>query len=227
MGEGAGTVTASRLPRGGKSEKESGEHEKHGAPKAAVRVALATSTTGEHDYSTGNIVDQFLKFCYDPLHDLQGWLDLQEPKRGAGHRLFAQPRTGLAGNGGLQQVLSRGRTPGIKLFRHAAKIATACTGDFNRSLMPFLSRVARAVIRDAAQQTTQHPQAEPEPCSYEAEIAAIVGRYGAAIEAVRRLNMPRHEIEAIIRGLREQQSNEISGVQKRRKAKAAERPPKP
>lgn len=93
--------------------------------------------------------------------------------------------------------------------------------------MPFLSRVARAVIRDAAQQTTQHPQAEPEPCSYEAEIAAIVGRYGAAIEAVRRLNMPRHEIEAIIRGLREQQSNEISGVQKRRKAKAAERPPKP
>ncbi len=192
-----------------------------------MRVALAPSTTGEHDYSTGTIVDKFLKLCHDPLHDLQGWLDSQEPKRGAGNRLFAQPRTGLGGNGGVQQVLSRGRTPSVKLFRLAAKIATACTGDFNRSLMPFLSRVARAVIRDAAQQTTQHPQAEPEPCSYEAEIAAIVGRYGAAIEAVRRLNMPKEQIAAIIRGLREQQSNEIAGVHKRRKAKAAERPPKP
>ncbi len=190
-----------------------------------MRVALATSTTGEHDYSTGNIVDQFLKLCHDPLYDLQGWLDSQEPKRGAGNRLFAQPRTGLAGNSGVQQVSRRGRTPHVKIFRHAAKIATACAGDFNRSLMPFLSRVARAVIRDAAQQTTQHPQ--PESCSYEAEIAAIVGRYGAAIEAVRRLNMPREQIAALIRGLREQQSNEISGVQKRRKAKAAERPPKP
>ena len=227
MGEGAGTITASRPPRGGKSEKESGEHEKHGAPKAAVRVALATSTTGEHDYSTGNIVDQFLKLCHDPLHDLQGWLDLQEPKRGAGHRLFAQPRTGLGGNGGVQQVSSRGRTARVKLFRHAAKIATACTGDFNRSLMPFLSRVARAVIRDAAQQTTQHPQAEPEPCSYEAEIAVIVGCYGAAIAAVKRLNMPKEQLAAIIWGLMQQQRNEIAGVQKRRKAKAADRPPKP
>ncbi len=227
MGEGAGTITASRPPRGGKSEKESGENEKHGAPKAAVRGALATSTTGEHDYSTGHIVDKFIKLCHDPLHDLQGWLDSQEPKRGTGNRLFAQSRTGLGGNGGVQQVLSRGRTPGIKLFRHAAKIVTACTGDFNRSLMPFLSRVARAVIRDAAQQTTQHPQAEPEPCSYEAEIAAIVGRYGAAIAAVRALNMPRQQMEAMIRGLREQQRNEIVGVQKRRKANAADRPPKP
>ena len=192
-----------------------------------MRVALATSTTGEHDYSTGNIVDQFLKLCHDPLHDLPGWLDSQEPKRGAGNRLFAQPRTGLAGNGGVQQVLSRGRTPRVKLFRHAAKIATARLGDFNRSLMPFLSRVARAVIRDAAQQTTQHPQPEPEPCSYEAEIAAIVGRYGAAIDAVRRLNMPKEQIAAIVWGLMKQQRDEIHTVQTRRKAKAADRPPQP
>ena len=64
---------------------------------------------------------------------------------------------------------------------HPHRHARNRTPTINRSLMPFLSRVARAVIRDAAQQTTQHPQAEPEPCSYEAEIAAIVGRYGAAI----------------------------------------------
>ena len=115
-----------------------------------------------------------------------------------------------------------------KIFRHAAKIATAKIGDFNRSLMPYLARVA-TVVRTAAEQTTQHqhPQPDPEPCSYEAEIAAIVGRYGAAIAAIRALNMPRHEMEAIIRGLREQQSNEIHAVQTRRKAKAAERPPKP
>jgi hypothetical protein len=93
--------------------------------------------------------------------------------------------------------------------------------------MPFLSRVARAVIRDAAQQTTQHPQAEPESCSCEAEIAAIVGRYGAVIRAVQRLNMPRHEIQAIILGLMERQRDEIHGVQTRRKAKAADTPPKP
>ncbi len=93
--------------------------------------------------------------------------------------------------------------------------------------MPFLSRVARAVIRDAAQQTTQHPQPEPEPCSYEAEIAAIVGRYGAAIDAVRRLNMPKEQIAAIVWGLMKQQRDEIHTVQTRRKAKAADRPPQP
>ncbi len=93
--------------------------------------------------------------------------------------------------------------------------------------MPFLSRVARAVIRDAAQQTTQHPQAEPESCSYEAEIAAIVGRYGAAIRAVKRLGLPKEQIAAIIWGLMQQQSGEVHAVQMRRKAKAADRPPKP
>lgn len=114
-----------------------------------------------------------------------------------------------------------------KLFRHAAKIATAKIGDFNRSLMPYLARVA-SVVRTAAEQTTQHqhPQPDPAPCSYEAEVAAIVGRYGAAIAAVRALNMPRQQMEAIIRGLMEQQRDEISGVQKRRKAKAADRPPR-
>ena len=187
MGEGAGTVTASRPPRGGKSEKESGEDEKHGAQKAAVRVALTTPTKGEHDYSTGNIVKNFISLCHDPLHDLQGWMGEGKRERGNPDRLLARPRASLVPNRGLQQVRgeaspqARNRLSLPKIFRHAAKIATACTGDFNRSLMPFLSRVARAVIRDAAQQTTQHPQAEPESCSYEAEVAAIVGRYGAAI----------------------------------------------
>ncbi len=115
-----------------------------------------------------------------------------------------------------------------KIFRHAAKITTAKITDFNHSPMPYLARVA-TVARTAAEPTTPHPMPEPEPelCSYEAEIAPIVGRYGAAIRAAQWLTMPREQIEAIIRGLIEQQRDEISGVRNRRKAKAAERPPKP
>ena len=40
IGGGSGTVTASRPPRGGKSETESGEDQKHGATSATVRVPL-------------------------------------------------------------------------------------------------------------------------------------------------------------------------------------------
>ena len=195
-----------------------------------MRVALTTPTTGEHDYSTGNIVENFISLCHDPLRDLQGWMGEGKRARGNPDRLLARPRTRLVSNRGLQQVRgeastqARARLSLPKIFRHAAKITTACTGDFNRSLMPFLSRVARAVIRDAAQQTTQHPQPEPESCSYEAEVAAIVGRYGAAIAAVRSLNMPKEQIAAIVWGLMKQQRDEIHAVQTRRKAKAADRP---
>ncbi len=198
-----------------------------------MRVALTTPTKGEHDYSTGNIVENFISLCHDPLRDLQGWMGEGKRARGNPDRLLARPRTRLAPTRGVQQIRGEARTQArsrlslLKIFRHAAKIATACTGDFNRSFMPFLSRVARAVIRDAAQQTTQHPQAEPESCSYEAEIAAIVGRYGAAIRAVKRLGLPKEQIAAIIWGLMQQQSGEVHAVQMRRKAKAADRPPKP
>ena len=108
------------------------------------------------------------------------------------------------------------------MFRHAAKITTAGIGDFDRSLFPFLSRVAAVAIRHAAEQTT-HRQ-EPEPSSYEAEAKAIRARFGAAIDAARRLNKPRHEIEAIIRGFREQQAAELAAVRRRRREA---RPPKP
>ena len=198
-----------------------------------MRVALTTPTKEEHDYSTGNLVKNFISLCHDPLHDLQSWMGEGKRERGNPDRLLARPRASLVPNRGVQQVRGEARTQTRsrlslpKIFRHAAKIATARAGDFNRSLMPFLSRVARAVIRDAAQQTTQHPQAEPEPCSYEAEVAAIVGRYGAAIRAVKRLNMPKEQIAAIIWGLMQQQSGEIHAVQMRRKAKAADIPPKP
>ena len=94
--------------------------------------------------------------------------------------------------------------------------------------MPYLARVATAARTAAEQITQQYTPPTPEPCSCEAEIAAIAGRYGAAIAAVRWLTMPREQIEAIIRGLMEQQRDEILGVRNRRKAKAAEgRHPKP
>ena len=90
-------------------------------------------------------------------------------------------------------------------------------GDFNRSLMPFLARVARAVVRDAARQPTERPP--PEACSTDAEIAAILSRFGAAIDAVQRLDKPRREIEALIRALREQQQKDVAAVRNRRKGK--------
>ena len=95
-------------------------------------------------------------------------------------------------------------------------------GDFDRSLMPFLARVARAVVRDAARQTTERQP--PEACSYDAEIAAILSRFGAAIDAVQRLDKPRREIEALIRALREQQQKEVAAVRNRRKAGKTPKP---
>ncbi len=178
-------------------------------------MALPTPTTEEHDTSPRNIVANFLKLCHDPLHDLRGWLDSHERARGAGDRLPAQPRTRLGGNGGLRQVRGQGNAAQVKLFRHAAKITNARMGDFNRSLMPFLARVARAVVRDAARQTTERPP--PEAGSADAEIAAILSRFGAAIDAVQRLDKPRHEIEALIRALREQQQKDVAAARKRRK----------
>jgi hypothetical protein len=112
------------------------------------------------------------------------------------------------------------------MFRHAAKTSTARIGDFERPLFPFVARVARAAVRDAAEKLTAREH-EPEAYSYEAEVLAIRSRYGTAIDAVRRLNLPRQEIEAIIRGLREQQRKELIGVRQRRKAKAAQASQKP
>jgi hypothetical protein len=112
------------------------------------------------------------------------------------------------------------------MFRHAAKLAAARIGDFDRPLYPYLARVATVAVRDAAKQTTRRQEREPEACSYEAEVADIRARYGKAIDEARRANKPRHEIEAIIRALRYQQAQEIAAVRERRKAKAAQQRPK-
>jgi predicted metal-dependent phosphoesterase TrpH len=106
------------------------------------------------------------------------------------------------------------------MFRHAAKIAAVRIGDFERPLYPYLARVATVAVRDAAAQTTRRREPEPEACSYEAEVADIRARYGTAIDAARRANKPRHEIEAIMRALRYQQALEIAAVRRRRKARA-------
>jgi hypothetical protein len=108
-------------------------------------------------------------------------------------------------------------------FRHQAKIATARIGDFDRSQLPFLSRVVSAVIRDAAEQATRRQEPEPQAWSYEAERRDIVSRYSLAVIEARRSNKPRHEIEAIIRALRYQQALELAAMRRRRKDEAASR----
>ena len=107
-----------------------------------------------------------------------------------------------------------------KVFRHAAKISTARIGDFERPLHPFLARVAVVAVRHAAEQTTRRQLPEPEAASNEAEVKAIVGRYASAIDAARRLNKPRHEIDAIVRAIRHQQTLDLAAVCRRRKARA-------
>jgi hypothetical protein len=86
-----------------------------------------------------------------------------------------------------------------------------------------LALVAGVALRCAAAQTTRRRMPEPEPCSYEAEVKAITGRYGAAIDEAQRSTKPRLEIEAIIRALREQQRNELAAVRERRKARTMRR----
>jgi len=110
-----------------------------------------------------------------------------------------------------------------KILRRAAKVTTARTGEYTRP-PPLLGLVAGVALRCAAAQTTRRQMREPEPCSYEAEVAAIIGRYGAAIDEARRSPKPRLEIEAIIRALRHRQATELAAVRERRKARAARRP---
>ena len=75
------------------------------------------------------------------------------------------------------------------------------------------------LIRHSGKRATERPAAEP--CSYEAEAHAIQGRYGAAIDAAHRSHKSRHEIEGIIRALRDRQQAELFAMrQRRRLAKA-------
>jgi hypothetical protein len=90
-----------------------------------------------------------------------------------------------------------------------------------------IALVAIVALRCAAAQTTRRQMPEPEPCSYEAEVKAITGRYGAAIDEAQRSTKPRFEIEAIIRGIRHHQALELAAVRDRRKARAGRRPRTP
>jgi hypothetical protein len=209
---------------------------------------LQQPATEEHDTSTGKLVGEFIALCHDPLQNLQGWLDTNRYRRGNGHYLFARQGTGVVENDGLRQVrtnnqesqnnqrlkqedttttqpsLKQHRRAPLAVFRHAAKLGTARIGDFNRSIYPFLTRVAALAVRNAAEQTTRRQDPEPEAYSYEAEAADIRARYGMAINAARHSNKPRDEIEAIIRALRYQQVVELAAMRRRRRERAQQRP---
>ena len=120
----------------------------------------------------------------------------------------------MGGHGGLRQV--RASKPAAPL--------TGANAETRAPAHPLRALLMTAAQRSAAAQTTRRLVPEPEPCSYEAEVAAIVARYATAIDDARRSTKPRHEIEAIIRALRERQASELAAVRKRRKARAARRP---
>ena len=95
--------------------------------------------------------------------------------------------------------------------------------DRQRGAAPEAARAA-AVIGHAAAQTMRRLPSEPPACSYEAEIRGIVARFAQAIDEARRSTKPRHEIEAIIRGIRAQQANELAAARRRRKEQARRLP---
>jgi hypothetical protein len=71
---------------------------------------------------------------------------------------------------------------------------------------------------DEAARRTTAPAAiagEAEPWGYEA--AAICEQYGAAIAEARRLNLPRHEVAALVRALRQRQQADLVAARARRR----------
>ena len=110
-------------------------------------------------------------------------------------------------------------------FRHQARrITTARIGGFDRPLTPFIARAASAIMDHAAAPMTRRLEPEPKRStahpmrwSFDAELRAIAARFAGAIEEARRSGKPRHEIEAIIRGLRHQQAQEIAAMRRRRR----------
>ena len=103
-----------------------------------------------------------------------------------------------------------------KIFRHAAKTATAAIGDFERPLYPFLGRVAKVAIEDAAEQIAE-PAAEP--VSYEAEIAATMASFSIRMKELRRTCSP-SELGAAMQGLKAEKALALLAIKERRRAKA-------
>lgn len=175
------------------------------AAKAAAFPMFKPQPKEPHDYSTGKIVEQFLALCHDPLHDLPRWLDTQGRHRSDGDRLFARQGASVGGDVGMQSLRSA---------EPAAQLIDATTFDRAGHEIAAVGHARPPPERHAADPSGESPS---EPCSYEAEVMAITGRYGMAIEAVRQSGRPRLEIEDMIRALRERQRREIHAVGERRK----------
>ena len=156
-----------------------------------------------------------------------GWIT-QERTRGTGHRLFAQPRTGLARKWRSAASSRRGRhPPHVKYFPPCRENCDRPRGGFQPLAYALsLSRRSRRYPGRGA-----------------ADDAAPAGGAGAVQlrggdcrdrRTLRRgdrgrptLNMPREQIETIIRGLRKQQRDEICGVQNAAQGQGRRTPPKP
>lgn len=136
---------------------------------------------------------------------------------------FARQGASMGGDVAMQPVREQrhDRPAPLKDFHYPEELANIGTADYRN---PMHIAVAVVAFRCAAAEATRRQMPEPEPCSYEAEAGAIVAKYATAIDAERRSNKPRHEIEAIIRALRHQQAIELAGIRERRKARAARRP---
>ena len=89
----------------------SGETGRHGVLHQGRKASR-----GENGrFSTKKLVEEFLRLCRDPLHDLRGWVDAQGRARGNGHCVPARPGAGLARHSLVQQVRA-GIRAGLKDF---------------------------------------------------------------------------------------------------------------
>ena len=108
----AGTVTASRPPRGGKSENESGAYEKRGIKQGAARDSFSHQPGRSHaESTTRSLTREYIRVCQNPLRDLRGWMDASDGNSGNSSRLFARSSAGLVRNDALRPLRGKGAEP--------------------------------------------------------------------------------------------------------------------
>lgn len=123
----------------------------------------------------------------------------------------------------MRPLRAQGSQQLTRTFRHTAKITLARVGDFNRDLMPFLSRVVRAVAMAAAQDATR-PAARARPVLMDSAAFAraqaafdhVFSLFAGQIEAVQRdRSLTPDQRASAVRALRERQQMEASAARRR------------
>jgi hypothetical protein len=141
---------------------------------------------------------------------------------GAAREIASLPETGAGRVGARTGIRVAAKAAASSMFKPPAKEPhDYSTG---KIVSDFLARARPPPERHAADAGGESPS---EPCSYEAEVMAITGRFAFAIDEARKSGRSRVEIEATMRALREQQRAETHSVMARRRLRGMSRRRKP